>query len=458
MPASPPIILGPVGGADVANHATGEKAIFIKFVNDHKSLRPYANAIWQAAGRYGGITPTELAAVIYRESGGNKDAKSKVGALGLAQIYDNSASATNAAGVPFFRQDHNISSEDKTNPAFAIQYAAWRLSGYASTHGGSIDDTWVGGYNPNYKSGVDGPANPITSLLPKGYVGTASSTPDQKAGASVDTTDISNSLRDPWVTGVSKNGKLIVKAGAVAPGNTVMYDGLPMRASDFKSLSRQLDTYFRSYTGGGVNPATVLQYVKKGWSPYTLTVALAKSPKFATSPIYKKYAPEYQDVAKDLLGPGESTPQKLITAGILNGWDQGTFAAVVRKLPGYVQSNEFKENEATLTNVHQSIMGIPDENAQLTINQATAAGWKADQYAAWLRSQPTYTQSPEYQSKALSFLGALGLITGQNPVLKKGTVPASQNPYGSTNTEIPTDPRLMNAQPLKPAEDTIPTY
>jgi hypothetical protein len=104
-------------------------------------------------------------------------------------------------------------------------------------------------------------------------------------------------------------------------------------------------------------------------------------------------------------------------------------------------------------------MGVPDGTAQMTIAQATAAGWKADQYAAWLRSQPTYTQSPEYQTKALTFLGSLGLITGQNPVLKKGTTPASQNPNKSIdNASIPIDKRLSAPGPLNAPEDTVVTY
>lgn len=440
--------------------ATGERSIFTKFINAHPSLKKNGlpTLIWQNANtRYGGITPTQLAAVIYLESKGDKNAKSKAGALGVAQIYDNTAPTTNAAGVPFFRPgNYVITEQDKLNPAFAIQYAAWRLSGYASTHGGSIDDIWVGGYNPNYKAGVDGPANPVSSLLPKGYVGTAASTVDQNAGKSVDTSAVTQGMKDPWVVGVSKAGKLIVNSSPVAPKNTILYDGAPLTASGFKSVQRSLDNYFASYTGGRANPGTVLQYIQKGWGTYALTVALSKSKGFANSPIYKKYAPAYQDVGKDLLAPGKSVPSSLIKAGIINGWDSSTFAAVLRKQPGYIQSNEFKSTVATIQNVHQSIMGIPDANSQATIQEAAAAGWKPDQYAAWLRSQPQYTSSPEYQTKTLGFLSALGLITGATPVLKKG-LPNPVNPNPTDKTMVPNDPRLTSPHPLTRPEDTVAT-
>ncbi len=457
---APPVkqpVLPPVSGYTPPTKATGERGTFVQFIRAHPSLKGYAGTIWSAANTYGGITPTQLAAVLLVESGGDKGAKSSKGALGIAQIHDNVANATNDAGVPFFRPNHTITTQDKQDTAFSIKYAAWRLSGYASTHGGSIDDIWKGGYNPGYapgNAGYIGP-NPISAVLPKGYVGTAGNTIDTTAGKSAATTAVEQGIKNPWVIGVSKDGKLKVAYASVAPKNAVSYDGTPMDVSSFLSLKRQLESYFVSYTGGRPDNKTVLTYVNKGWGPYSLTIALSKTPGFSKSPIWKSEAPAYQEAAKDLLPQGASVPADLIRSAILNQWTQGDFQAFLRSGQGYVQSTEFKNNSDTLLNVHQSIMGVPDASGMQAIQQAALAGWKPDQYAAWLRSQPEYTQSPEYQSKTLNFLSALGLITGHQTILTQGQ--SKDKPPVIDTGALPNDKRLPPGKITAP-EDTVPTF
>lgn len=469
-PKSGGINLGPAGAYTPPTKASGEHTVFLKFLKDH-NMTDYANDIWTAAGHYGGITATQLAAVIYAESRGNPKAKSGVGALGIAQIYDNTANAVNAAGVPFFRADHNISNADKLNTNFSINYMAWRLSGYASVPGGggSIDDIWVKGYNPKYKVGRDGPANPITRFLPKGYVGTSNTTISDSGTKSNQTSDFTQGLKNPYITGLDSKGRATGVNSSTPPKNAVLYDGAPLTASAFAQLKRSLESYFVTYTGKRPDDKTVLAYIQKGWGPYSLTVALSKAPSFFKSPIWKAQAPGYKAAAKDLLPAGAvdglkavapgSKPtslQNLMRTAILNQWDTTTFQAVVKQQPGYVQSNDFKNSVATLTNVHQSIMGVPDEQSQEVIQQAALAGWSTDQYAQHLRSAPEYVQSPEYQTKALSFLSGLGLLTGENPVLKKGMAPASANP-NLPGSPIPVDKRLPAGHLTNP-EDTIATF
>src|SRR5438105_2010989 len=105
----------PVNLPPPAPKGKGERGTFDAFVNAHKALKPYAGQIWTWANNYGGITPTQLAAVLWFESRGKADAKSGAGALGLAQIFDKAANPTNDAGVPFFRPDRTISDADKKN-------------------------------------------------------------------------------------------------------------------------------------------------------------------------------------------------------------------------------------------------------------------------------------------------------------------------------------------------------
>jgi hypothetical protein len=216
-----------------------------------------------------------------------------------------------------------------------------------------------------------------------------------------------------------------------------------------------LETYFVSYTGGRPSNKVLLNYVKLGWSPYSLTVSLAKSKQFTNSPIYKRSAPALQEAAKSVLGQGQKLDIGLLRSAIVNGWSGSELQAVLRTKPNYTSSNEFKQNTATLLNVHQSIMGTPDAGGMNTIQQAAAAGWDANQYAAWLRAQPQYVQSPEYQTKSLNFLSSIGLITGEQPVLKKGKE-TEPNPNPGMG-KLPTDKRLPAGKLTNP-EDTFATY
>src|SRR5581483_9533342 len=85
---------------------------------------------------------------------------------------------------------------------------------------------------------------------------------------------------------------------------------------------------------------------------------------------------------------------------------------------------------------------------QLEIHQAALAGWDTNQFAQYLRSQPTYSQGTEAQSKALSFMQALGLITGGTPVYGPTfTTPGSGTPGGS--------PALPNSKLAPAAPATV---
>lgn len=244
-------------------------------------------------------------------------------------------------------------------------------------------------------------------------------------------------FKDPYIAGVDKHNKFSTTND---PTKSLQYDGVPLTRSQFLTIRDQLTSSYVSYTGQRPSNKQIDTYIRKGWNTYTLSQLLSKSPNFVKSPIYKEYATQFASASKDLLPPGQKLPVELARQAILNHWDETTVAAKLRALPGYEHSEEFKGNVATLQTVHDSIMGSIDSQGLQSIQEAALGGWSTDQYANWLRSQPNYKTSPEYQSRSLSLLSSLGLITGQQAVLKPGAGPGPGY-QPSSGDKIPTDPR-----------------
>ncbi len=395
-----------------ASKSQGERARFNQFISSHKALQQYAGQIWTWANNYGGVTPTQLAATLWFESGGNPNATSKVGASGLAQIYDSQANPTNAAGVPFFRANRQISQQDKTNPAFAIQYAAWRLSGAVQKYG-SIDAAYLKNYNPGYT----GSTNPISRLLPKGYVGTPSQTSTQTATKTIATQTVTSAMKDPWVVQTAHGFKYV--NATEPPKGTVTYGGQPVTQSGFTQVWKQTyaDTFF-AYTGRQAKPQEIVQILKNAPSVYTLGNNLATQKSFSNSPVYKKSAPGLVSYAKTILGNNWKPSGGIIRKAIAQNWDQATFYAHIKSLPAYQQGPEFKDNLAKMQSTFESVYGKnsdPEINAML--KQKALAGWTTDEFQSWLIAQPAYKHTAAYQAKATQFLTQMGLITGAQATL-----------------------------------------
>lgn len=247
---------------------------------------------------------------------------------------------------------------------------------------------------------------------------------------------------DPFVAGVDKKGKLSLTSD---PNKAVRFDGIPIRRSEFLQLKRQLEDTYVTFTGERPSNRQVMTFIAKGWSVYSLTVALSKTKAFKNSPIWASRAPGYTEASENLLAPGEKLDDELVRNAIVNNWDAGTFQYTLRQRPGYVKSNEFKGRTATMTNIFSTIYGVPDEGAFQTIQQATLAGWSPDQFASWLRGQDEYRYTPEYRDKAVRLVEELGFMTGQVPVLRQGPMAP-----GTPDEGLPTDPRL-------PGEASLPT-
>jgi soluble lytic murein transglycosylase-like protein len=102
------------------------------------NVRRWCGLISQHAA-YHGIDPNLIAAMIWQESGGNPDAYSKDGAVGLMQVMprDGLAAAFMCPNGPCFA--NRPSMQELYDPAFNIEYGVRFLSGLVSRHGNTRD-------------------------------------------------------------------------------------------------------------------------------------------------------------------------------------------------------------------------------------------------------------------------------------------------------------------------------
>lgn len=253
-------------------------------------------------------------------------------------------------------------------------------------------------------------------------------------------------FNDPYISGMTKQGKFTT---TLDPNKAMQYNGAPLTRSAFLTVKDGLTSHYVSYTGGRPTDRQIITYISQNWNTYTLDLLLSHGKKFTNSPIYKQYSANLGASLADLMPKGQKVPEDLIRQAAVNGWSADAVAAKLRKMKGYTNSKEFSGNVATLMNVHTSIMGNPDPGAMVSIKDAALAGWNADQYAAYLRAQPAYRRSPEYQSKALTILGALGLITGARPILAKGVEPGPGALGTPVTGKISADPRVPGKPSLQ---------
>jgi hypothetical protein len=175
-----------------------------------------------------------------------------------------------------------------------------------------------------------------------------------------------------------------------------------------------------------------------GLSDYALANRLSKSPNFTKGTVYQARADGIVQYAKGLYGDQWKADPELVRQAIVQNWDEGKLVAKLRARPEYLKGPEFKKTEAGLLNVHQSIMGTPDQAGMVTLREAALGGWSTDQYAAYVRGSDAYKYSPELQTKQLAFAEAMGLFTGAVPTLKPGTATG------------PTQPQITGPPPNSP--------
>lgn len=411
MAKPPPKFVIPAAPAKKGSGPKSENTTYVSYINAHKGLKPYAAQIRQWADTYGGLTPTQLAAVIWTQSRGNPQAL-------LSQAVSVPAGATNAAGVGF--QTPGAAPGGK---AQQIQYIAWRMSGAMVQSQGNIDAAY---------QQVTGTAANISGALPKGYVALPGATTTQTVTKSLDTTTLKKATTDPWV--VETNGKLTLNYSSTPPKGTVKYGGTPLTQSEFNQVWKQTysDT-FQAYTGHTATAKQIVQILSNAPSVYALSNTLASETGFNKSPVYKQHAPGLQGIAAQILGTNAKLPAGLIATAISQNWDQATFEQHLRTLPEYRQGPEFQtnlsQNEAAFTQIY----GTADPAVKADLANKTAAGWTPDELQTWLRQQDSYKFTPEYQSKMVSLMGpqGLGLITGQQATLSTDQVTQMLNAQAS---------------------------
>jgi hypothetical protein len=262
-------------------------------------------------------------------------------------------------------------------------------------------------------------------------------TPQQVAARTAAVRAATQQLTDPWV-GIDKHGRLVaVKSAARA----IKVFGQPLTRSQFLSAQSQLNDTFLSFTGKKGTVKQVAHFLSSGQSTYQLKLQLSKTKGFIGSPVWRQNAPGYQSVWDQMYGPQGKPDDAEIRYAIVNNLGGEGFAQRLRQRPDYVKSNEFKGNEATLAAVYTRIYGVPGASGENVVKTAVLNGWNQDQFASYLRAQPQYTNSEEFQSKALNFASALGMVAGGLPTMQAGS--------GGTNTNINTagalkpDPRVM---------------
>lgn len=278
--------------------------------------------------------------------------------------------------------------------------------------------------------------------VPAGFLAStpgASST-EAKVTAEGAATALKATRNNPWVTA---SGKLVY--GATAPDDVLpsqSFFGQGMLLSEFNQAAAQKANLYRSYTGKEPTVKDLAPYMSgANGKPITyngMMADLAARPSFMSSPTWKSEAPKYALATHDVMGQNAKPDLALVKQAIVNGWDADVFKDKLRSMPSYEKSDEFQKQAAGLSAQYQQIYGTPDENAQQVVHAAVKNGWDPTQFAQYLRAQPAYTQSNEYQQKAISLMSALGLVTGGTPVLRPGV--------GAANPQAGSQPALASDQ------------
>lgn len=356
-----------------------------------------------------------------------------------------------------------------------LQAAHW--AGSSTTYGAAVYKNYVNG---TYTQGNNAPVNLSPAAKAQVAAQAATLAAEAKLGSAgyVDATAALSGavaqakavqhVADPWVTvTTTKNGtvKLGQATGYAPPKNVLTYGGEPVTKSALSSIwtSAYASTY-EQYTGKVATTDVVVKTLQAGLSPFGLRAQLANQKGFVDSPIYKQSAGAINNVSRQILGI--DAPTDIVKKALVENWDAQTLQNNLRKTPQYLKGPEYQTNVAQMGQVYKTIYGTPDAGATQTIRETAANGWTTDQFANYLRTQPQYKTSVEYESKAVGFLGAMGLLVGARPTLQPGVkgvgggtavpdasnVPGTARPLGSVLDYTPTlgDSKLTQGLAVTP--------
>jgi hypothetical protein len=136
--------------------------------------------------------------------------------------------------------------------------------------------------------------------------------------------------------------------------------------------------------------------------------------------VWKSSIDGYREAWNRIYGNQEKPDLGAIQRAMANRISPTDFMYSLKNRADYTRSETYLSNSATLQKSYEAIYGKADTNGMELIHQAVLAGWDPTQFETYLRKQPQYTQSSEYKAKLVSFLSALGLVTGGEPTLTPG--------------------------------------
>lgn len=360
MPNYPPVTIP----QDSTPKARGTVAAYNRYILAHASMRRYAQLIYKAALN-NGIDPVYYASLLWKES----FAEAKRRGVPVETIMSPTGEGFGIAQINP-KAHPNISRAQMANPAFAInwgaQYFAVGLRKY-----GSYEAAYKRFYNPGYSGAV-------FNDIPKGYVSTVTAkSPSEKADAK------------------AAQSQADAQQPALAVANAhQMYDQI----------------YF-SYTGRFPTEKQIHQWLVHPVSTYALSIQLAdpkRNPRFYRSPVWQTYSLGYMGVWHQIYGPDSTPDKKAIAYAIVHNTGGDGFAERLRQRPDYNTSQEYRGQAAQFGAQYGSIYGTPDPTATAKIDMAVRKGWNADQWKEFLRAQPEWKQSGEFQKLAMGLSSSLG--------------------------------------------------
>ena len=384
---------------------------FVAFVNkygkQYPGLRKWAPTILQYA-KEAHIDPLYFASVILTESGANENTHdSSAGAIGLGQIMPLHI----GEAVPW-NANARVTQADLRNPVFNLRWSAYYLARQVGNYG------YAGAYSQGYNPGYVGP-DPL-ARLPKGYLAGVSSPQTSGApGAGTPTGPAATPSKDPWVVVTGKGGLKFVTS-TTAPKN-VLRDaaGEAITRSQFVQVKNSLDSLYLPYTGRQASVNAVARYLRAPVSDYQLQLELANpksNPNIYKSPIWSTHAPDYEATYRGIYGNDAKPPKAVILAAIAHNLSQTGFQDQLRQRSDYKNSEEYKGMAAQFRSGYESVYGTPDQIGEQNIDQAVRKGWNGDQWMQWLRSQPEYTSSGEFQKNVIDLFNKLGFTQGKTNV------------------------------------------
>jgi hypothetical protein len=359
----PPV---PAGGGRKQNFASWAKA--------HHIAAGVAADIQYWAKAYG-INVYYFGAVLLAESGArhvdaNGRIKSSGQAVGIGQI------ALSWIGRPLPWGDHHkMTAADLQNYNTNLRLSAYLLNDAVNQYG--YQGAYLRGYNPNDRNNKKAWSF-IQKVLPRGII----------------------------PGGVSPVGGTAAEAVGPNTGTQAMQEARQV-----------LDPIYLAYSGRRASNQQVKNYLRAPISTYQLTNRLSNpkiNPHFYNSPIWQTNYPSYEEIWKNIYGQDSKPDRQAITYAIVHNLGS-SFAQRLRDRPDYNTSQEYKGLYAQYGAQYGSIYGTPDGNAATRIDMAVRKGWNADQWKQFLRAQPEWQSSGEYQKLAIGLSNSLGFEPGLGP-------------------------------------------